>query len=46
MRWQVQLVGMAAKVERATIAVIIKLNTGVAVFFDWLEFVFHIDQLA
>ncbi len=38
---QVEFVGMATKVERATIAVIIKLNTSVAVFFDWLEFVFH-----
>jgi len=41
MPWQVELVGMTAKVERATIAVIIKFSPGVAVFFPWSEFVFH-----
>jgi len=40
--WQVELVGMSAKVERAAIAVVIKLTAGVTVFFNWLEFVFHL----
>jgi hypothetical protein len=39
--WQVALVAMTAKVEGAAIAVIIKLTTRVAVFFDWSEFVAH-----
>ena len=39
--WQVELVRMTAKAERAAIAVIIKVISRAAVIFDRSEFVFH-----